>query len=190
MRIAHFEGGVDAEAGIRAQPAQGAGRIEVGDAAVVLHSGSLAVAPAKSGPYALDFLRDGRASPAARPRAAAMRVDRDTQLPYMFERLDLLVGTTVYGLGERFSPFVRNGQSVDIWNEDGGTQTEQAYKNIPFFLTNRGLGRCWSTRPGRVSFEIASTKVTKAQFSVSGEASNISSSTGRRPRTCCRAIPA
>ena len=51
---------------------------------------------------------------------------------YIRERLSLSVGELIYGLGERFTPFVKNGQSVDIWNEDGGTSTEQSYKNIPF----------------------------------------------------------
>ena len=51
------------------------------------------------------------------------------------------VGETVYGLGERFGPFVKNGQTVDIWNADGGTASEQAYKNVPFYLTNARLRR-------------------------------------------------
>ena len=40
---------------------------------------------------------------------------------YMVQHLGLSVGELIYGLGERFTPLVRNGQSVDIWNEDGGT---------------------------------------------------------------------
>lgn len=88
---------------------------------------------------------------------------------HVFERLDLEVGTLVYGLGERFSPFVKNGQSIDIWNQDGGTSTTQAYKNIPFFLTNRGWGVLVND-PGRVGFEVASEKVSKVQFAVEGEA--------------------
>ncbi|MGQ7789068.1 hypothetical protein ACULNC_00695 [Shigella flexneri] len=35
---------------------------------------------------------------------------------------------------------MRNGQTVETWNRDGGTSTEQAYKNIPFYMTNRGYG--------------------------------------------------
>lgn len=38
---------------------------------------------------------------------------------YMLTELDLGVGEKIYGLGERFGPFVKNGQTVDIWNEDG-----------------------------------------------------------------------
>ena len=87
---------------------------------------------------------------------------------YMRERLSLSVGELVYGLGERFTPFVKNGQSIDIWNEDGGTSTEQTYKNIPFYLTNRGFG-IFVNHPEKVSFEVGSESVKKVQFSVPGE---------------------
>ncbi len=87
---------------------------------------------------------------------------------YMRERLSLSVGELIYGLGERFTPFVKNGQSIDIWNEDGGTSTEQSYKNIPFYLSNRGYG-IFVNHPERVSFEVSSEMVKKVQFSVPGE---------------------
>ncbi len=87
---------------------------------------------------------------------------------YMFERLDLGVGETVYGLGERFTALVRNGQTVETWNRDGGTSTEQAYKNIPFYMTNRGYG-VLVNHPQCVSFEVGSEKVSKVQFSVESE---------------------
>ncbi len=84
------------------------------------------------------------------------------------EQLELGVGDTVYGLGERFGPLVKNGQTVDIWNADGGTSSEQAYKNVPFFLTNAGYG-IFVDHPGQVSFEIGSEVVSKVQFSVDGQ---------------------
>lgn len=87
---------------------------------------------------------------------------------FMVEQLGLGVGECVYGLGERFTPFVKNGQVVDIWHEDGGTSSELAYKNIPFYLTNRGYG-VFVNHPERVSFEVASEKVERVQFSVPGE---------------------
>ena len=75
----------------------------------------------------------------------------------------------MYGLGERFGPLVKNGQVVDIWNADGGTSSEQAYKNVPFYLTNRGYG-VFVNHPGLVSFEVGSEAVSRVQFSVSGQA--------------------
>ncbi len=87
---------------------------------------------------------------------------------YMRERLSLSVGELIYGFGERFTPFIKNGQTVDIWNEDGGTSTEQSYKNIPFYISNRGYG-VFVNHPEKVSFEVSSEMVKKVQFSVSGE---------------------
>src|SRR4030095_13903173 len=84
------------------------------------------------------------------------------------EQLSLGVGECVYGLGERFTAFVKNGQVVDMWNQDGGTSSEQAYKNIPFYLTNRGYG-VFVNHPEKVSFEVGSEKVERVQFSVPGE---------------------
>ena len=88
--------------------------------------------------------------------------------PFMRVQLDLDVGENIYGLGERFTPFVKNGQVVDMWNEDGGTSSEIAYKNIPFYLSSKGYGVLVNSS-GRVSFEIASEAVSRAQFSLPGE---------------------
>ena len=71
----------------------------------------------------------------------------------------------VYGLGERFGALVKNGQSIDIWNEDGGTASEQAYKNVPFYLSDAGYG-VFVDHPGRGSFEVGSEAVSRTQFSV------------------------
>ncbi|MCM2677223.1 alpha-xylosidase [Alkalicoccobacillus plakortidis] len=87
---------------------------------------------------------------------------------FMREQLSLDIGELIYGLGERFTPFVKNGQVVDIWNEDGGTGSEQTYKNIPFYVSNKGYG-VFVNHPEQVSFEVASEKVSKSQFSVAGE---------------------
>ncbi|MDQ0894116.1 alpha-xylosidase [Agromyces ramosus] len=87
---------------------------------------------------------------------------------YLHTQLSLGVGELVYGLGERFGPLVKNGQTVDIWNTDGGTSSEQAYKNVPFYLTNRGYG-VLVNHAGHVSFEVGSEAVEQVQFSVAGE---------------------
>jgi alpha-D-xyloside xylohydrolase len=94
--------------------------------------------------------------------------DGSEQDTYMRQQLSLGVGELVYGMGERFTPFVKNGQTVDMWNEDGGTSTEQSYKNIPFYLTNKGYG-VFVNHPEKVSFEAASEQVSKVGFSVPGE---------------------
>lgn len=94
--------------------------------------------------------------------------DHGSEGAYMREQLGLSVGELIYGLGERFTPFVKNGQSISIWNEDGGTSTEQSYKNIPFYVSNKGYG-VFVNHPERVEFEMATEQVTKAAFSVAGE---------------------
>ncbi|KAL2795161.1 glycosyl hydrolases family 31-domain-containing protein [Aspergillus keveii] len=83
-------------------------------------------------------------------------------------QLQLGVGDKVYGLGERFGPFVKNGQSVEIWNEDGGTGSELTYKNIPFFVTSAGYGIFIPTS-NFLSFEIQSERTTRVNISVPGE---------------------
>ncbi len=87
---------------------------------------------------------------------------------YMCDHLNMGVGEKIYGLGERFSDYIKNGQTVTIWNEDGGTGTEQSYKNIPFYISSKGYGLLVND-PGKVSFEVGSEKVSKVQFSVPGE---------------------
>lgn len=91
----------------------------------------------------------------------------DDKETYIRQMLSLSVGELVYGMGERFTPFIKNGQSVDIWNADGGTSTEQSYKNIPFYLTNRGYG-VLVNHPEMVSFEVGTEMVTRTEFSVKG----------------------
>lgn len=88
--------------------------------------------------------------------------------PYMVNELSLAPGENVYGLGERFTAFVKNGQVVETWNEDGGTSSQVSYKSIPFYMTNRGYG-VLVDHTDNVSFEVASEKVEYAGFSVPGE---------------------
>lgn len=86
---------------------------------------------------------------------------------YMRQQLTMGVGELIYGLGERFTAFTKNGQSVTIWNEDGGTSTYQSYKNIPFYISNKGYG-VFVNHPEKVEFEIGTEQVTKTAFSVEG----------------------
>lgn len=87
---------------------------------------------------------------------------------YMDAHLSVDIGEKLYGLGERFTSLVKNGQSVDMWNEDGGTCTEIAYKNIPFYISSKGYG-VFVNDPGPVSFEICSEQVSRVQMCVPGE---------------------
>ncbi|KAI0078161.1 hypothetical protein K474DRAFT_1706714 [Panus rudis PR-1116 ss-1] len=87
---------------------------------------------------------------------------------YVHSELNLSPGELIYGLGEQFGAFVKNGQSVSIWNQDGGTSSEQAYKCVPFYITNRGYG-VFINHPGEVEVEVGSEKVSRVGVSVAGE---------------------
>jgi alpha-D-xyloside xylohydrolase len=130
-------------------------------------SGRLTARVDKGADWLVEFLDGDRVITSSGWRAIGW-IQTEHDGTFMHEQLNLGVGECVYGLGERFGPFVKNGQSVDIWNEDGGTASEQAYKNIPFYMTNRGYG-VLVNHPERVSFEVASEKVERVQFSVPGE---------------------
>lgn len=130
-------------------------------------SGRLTLEIAKGETIDFKYLYDGKVIAHSGWRAKGLVTDPEGQL-HVSEQLDLGVGEKIYGLGERFTNFIKNGQTVDIWNEDGGTGTEQAYKNIPFYLSNRKYG-LFVDNPGKVSFEVGSEKVSRVQLSVPGE---------------------
>ena len=156
--------------------------VTINDDEAVLDTGSVLVRVQRKGIFAYTFEADGKVLTGSGFRNLSyIRWDRkqSTMLPapnymteqyqpYMVSELSLGVGECVYGLGERFTPFVKNGQVVDTWNEDGGTSTEQSYKNIPFYISNKGYG-VFVNHPERVSFEVATEMVTKVEFSVPGE---------------------
>ncbi|MFC3298447.1 alpha-xylosidase [Arthrobacter agilis] len=154
----------------------------------VLTAGSLTARITRGAPWNLTFEAGGRTltssghksvgrmglapdAPVTTEPAGVTGVTETGRAPsssYLHSQLSLGVGELVYGLGERFGPFVKNGQTVDIWNADGGTSSEQSYKNIPFYLTNRGYG-VFVNHPEHVSFEVGSETVERVQFSVPGE---------------------
>ncbi|MFK0401866.1 alpha-xylosidase [Microbacterium sp. NPDC090225] len=161
--------------------------VSVSDAGGVLDAGSLVATVTPGAPWDLSFAVDGRRVTGSGHKAQGYvqlaegaQVDpgivsnarqgggMPTASAFVHEQLDLGVGEQIYGLGERFGPLVKNGQTVDVWNADGGTSSEQAYKNVPFHLSSRGYGVLVND-PGHVSYEIGSEAVERVQFSVSGE---------------------
>jgi len=152
--------------------------IDISPDGASLTSGALtACALRREGVWQLDFVNDRGTVLTSSGYHGMCRALKEEEGPvslerrgksYMIDSLSLAVGETVYGLGERFTPYVRNGQTVDMWNADGGTASELAYKNIPFYMTNRGYG-VFVEDTSDVSFEVASEKVERVQFSVPGE---------------------
>lgn len=191
VTIEHFQGGTD-DLGFDlagALPDSGC-TVEVTDAGGALRSGALTATIAQGAPWNLSFSAVGKTLVSSgRKSVGYLEVDADAEVSsgivtgnarspeaphagrpahYVHEQLSLGVGELIYGLGERFGPLVKNGQVVDIWNADGGTSSEQAYKSVPFYLSNRGYG-VLVNHPGHVSYEVGSEAVERVQFSVPGE---------------------
>jgi alpha-D-xyloside xylohydrolase len=167
VRLFHHKGGRPRKPEFDLQP-QTAPQVRVtnDDQAATLTSGQLTVRVEKAGDWRIAFMDGQRTITSSGWRG--MGVMETPEGKFIHEQLNLGVGEYVYGLGERFTAFVKNGQVVDLWNEDGGTSSEQAYKNVPFFLTNRGYG-VFINHPEKVSLEVASEKVERVQFSVPGD---------------------
>jgi alpha-D-xyloside xylohydrolase len=168
VRVSHFLGEQPGHPGfaIAVDPATPV-QVTDNEQAATITSGALSARFHRGEAWRLDFVAGGRVLTGSGSKGMGV-IDTDTGEHYLHEQLDLGVGESVYGLGERFGPLVRNGQAVDIWNEDGGTSSQLAYKNVPFYLTNRGYG-VLVNHPGLVSFEVASEVVSRVQFSVPGQ---------------------
>ena len=131
-----------------------------------ISSGKVSVRFSQGSPE-MNYFAEGKPLTCTKSRSMGMMHEKSGK-NYILTGLNLSVGELVYGLGERFTPMVKNGQVVDMWNEDGGTASEIAYKNIPFYYTSAGYG-VFVNHPGAVSFEIGSEKVETVQFSVEDE---------------------
>lgn len=156
-----------------AEPTTGNLKAEETEEKLVISSGTLRLEIKKENCEMTYYRKDEKLTESGRKDLAYVKTnwkglaydDGGFQDTYMREQLLLSVGELIYGLGEQFGAFVKNGQSIDIWNEDGGTSTEQSYKNIPFYLSNRGYG-VFVNHSERVSYEIGTEMVTKVEFSL------------------------
>lgn len=175
VQVWHHKGTVKRGPEFELAPASGKNMaVEETEEAITIKNGSLSLIIGRK-TWFMRYERDGELLTGSTPRDLAylkeewkgMAYDKGGGA-YMRQQLGLSVGERIYGLGERFGSFVKNGQSVSIWNEDGGTSTEQSYKNIPFYLSNRGYG-VFVNHPERVDFEVGTEQVNKVAFSVEGE---------------------
>lgn len=140
----------------------------IGAPEATITSGGLTARVRTDGPWHVDFEAEGTVLTSSTDRSIGIATTSDGR-SHVHEQLALGVGEHLYGLGERFGAFVKNGQSVDVWNEDGGTASDLAYKNVPFYLSDKGYG-VLVAHPERVSFELGTEVVSRAQFSVEGQA--------------------
>jgi alpha-D-xyloside xylohydrolase len=188
VRVDHFVGAPEPLRFELVGAADGQGIAAATDDGAELRSGDLVAGVRKGAPWSLTFSAGDQILTSSGPKsigyvelsdsatvadglagvAAPIVPGQIRPRHYLNQQLDLGIGELVYGLGERFGPVIKNGQTVEVWNADGGTSSEQAYKNVPFYLTNRGYGVLVND-PGHVSFEIGSETVERVQFSVPGE---------------------
>ena len=186
VTIAHHAGGLPQRARSsrsRAEPTTHPVTVDVTEDRATLTSGALTARVAPGGRGASTSCRGDRLLTASRTeRSIGIVTDARRHATTCTSSSRLGVGETVYGLGERFGPFVKNGQTVDIWNADGGTSSEQAYKNVPFYLTDRGYG-VFVNHPGHglVRGRLGG-RVAGAVQRRRASRSSTSSSTARRPK--------
>ncbi len=175
VQVWHHKGGLKKGPAFElAEPCGQALRVEETDGTLTVKSGHLSLVLGKR-PWSMHYERDGELLTKSAGRDFAFLKENWTgmaydkgQGAYMRQQLGLSVNEQIYGLGERFGAFVKNGQSVSVWNQDGGTSTEQSYKNIPFYLSSRGYG-VFVNHPEQVDFEVGTEQVNKVGFSVAGE---------------------
>ncbi|KAK3698618.1 hypothetical protein LTR37_016846 [Vermiconidia calcicola] len=156
--------------------------IKNGDAGTTISSGPIA-ATVSSNPHTFDIrfhstdnsrkltsLLDRSVAFAYSPPPGSMMQTGDARdfQHYILTQTTLGVGEQIYGLGERFGALNKVGQSVVLWNADGGTSSDQAYKNVSFWLSNKGYGIFIDT-PQRVELEIGSERSCRVQTSIEGQ---------------------
>lgn len=71
-------------------------------------------------------------------------------------------------MAQSFKFLITPLQVITVWNQDGGTSSQQAYKCVPFYLSNRGYG-IFINHPGEVELEIGVEKASRVGISVVGQ---------------------
>ncbi|WOO86716.1 alpha-xylosidase [Mollicutes bacterium LVI A0039] len=133
---------------------------------IILSNGNVSVEITKQG-FKIDVINlDG--TKISIPERSFGYMVHESGNTYVSSATKLGVGEKVYGFGEKFTNYVKNGQVVEVWHEDGGTASEQTYKSIPFYLTTNNYG-VFVDHSDKVDFEVGSEAVGKTQFAVAGE---------------------
>lgn len=87
--------------------------------------------------------------------------DENKKIKKVHETMYMYSDEAFYGFGEKFTEFNKRGQKIHCWQTDAlSTNTEQSYKNHPFFMSNRG-------------YAVLLNSFTKSTFDM-GNTSNVS----------------
>jgi len=72
----------------------------------------------------------------------------------------------LFGIGEKFTDFDKRGQTINAWTtQPNGSETEESYKNVPFYLSSRGYGLLVDTT-NRVEFDLGDSSTVSGQIGV------------------------
>lgn len=185
VKIFHFLGGIQKGPEFQLNLEEAPVEITEDEKEIHMKNGNMEVIIQKTGDFGFRFYYKGSPLTGSGDKGTAYVTDVDYEAnklcdyngrsgreynenTYIREMLSLDVGEYIYGLGERFTALVKNGQSIDCWNRDGSSNCNQAYKNIPFYLSNKNYGVFVNT-PARVGFEVANTSVRHVEVAVGGE---------------------
>ena len=142
MQTYHHLGAVNAYPAFEINAGAKPLKTDENDERIIIYSGSLALEIGKKHWY-MRYTRNGKLVTESRQKTLALMktdwkglaYDRgDQHDTYMRQQLGISVDEKLYGLGERFTPFVRNGQSIKIWNADGGQAPNSAIKIFLLYL--------------------------------------------------------
>lgn len=140
-------------------------QVEDTENSLIVTAGKLSLKISKR-PWSMEFISKDTGTLCASPSLGIGMGMRSDGEKFMGEKLTLAPDECIYGLGERFSPFIRNGQSVKTWNGDYGTTADVRYKNIPFYLSSKGYGLFVNST--EVEYQIATEDVEAVRLTVPG----------------------
>ncbi len=168
VAVSHFDGTVEKLPKFAVNATNPKVTVTEDENSIIYQTGSTKAVLSKGEDWEVRFFDGERELTNSSFRNEANYFNEQTGKSYTTEQLAIDVDESIYGFGERFTPFVKNGQTVEIWQADGGTASEQAYKNIPFYITNKGYGVLVDDESD-VQFEVASEKVERVCMSCEGE---------------------
>lgn len=184
VKLSHFLGGDIKGAPYKTEREDLPLDVEDNENALTIINGKMRVVIQKKNEFGFDFYFDGKlltGSHGGGSYITDINLDSDRMTTtrhrepnthfygrYLREMLDLGIGEYIYGLGERFGPLVRNGQTVEIWNRDNITVTDETYTNIPFYLSSKGYG-IFVNDSRYLEFDIGHMDVEHVTFCIEAE---------------------
>lgn len=84
-------------------------------------------------------IRDSNVDNMCKNLPIGFTLDEKKRVRKVHETMYLYADESFYGFGEKFTDFNKRGQTIHCWQTDAlSTNTEQSYKNHPFFISSRG----------------------------------------------------